>query len=98
MKKLFTCNVIKWFDKLNGNTYHSVRITRHKDGKIIVCPFEYGYGEQYKYTALNAMVKNKWINPQYEGQIYLYERENNYPIIWIVTDGLKRDCISNGVL
>ena len=25
-----------------------------------------------------------------------YERENNYPIDWVVTDGLKRDCIANG--
>ena len=27
-----------------------------------------------------------------------YERENNYPILWTVSDGLKRECVANGKL
>jgi len=47
--------------------------------------------------------KEKWLPVKYRGRndngtdkAMNYERENNYPIEWIVTDGLKRDCIRNG--
>jgi hypothetical protein len=96
---------VRWFDKYNGNTYHSVRITRTRDGAVIACPFEYGYGDQYRQTALEAMAKAKWLPVAYRGKnegrgspAYKYERENNYPILWVVSNGLKRDCINNGVL
>jgi hypothetical protein len=95
----FICNVVKWFDKINGNTYHSVKITRCKDSKVLVdkYPYTYGYGEQYKYTALNLMLNNKWIPKKYnKDNYYLFERENNYPILWNVTEGKKREMILNG--
>ncbi|MCP4648764.1 MAG: hypothetical protein GY853_01610 [PVC group bacterium] len=83
----------RWFDKINGNTYHSARIVRASDSKVLYCPFEYGYGEQYKETALLAMVKSGWIP---EKDYRQYEMNNNYPILWNVKDGLKRDCLENG--
>jgi hypothetical protein len=99
----FTANARRWRDKINGNTYHSVRITRHRDGATLVCPFTYGYGEQYRYTALDVMAKAGWIpdkynmkQPQGGTDCIMYERENNYPILWNVSDGLKRDCVANG--
>lgn len=105
MKKKFTVIACRWFDKVNGNTYHSVRITRHSDGKVIACEWCYGYGTSYEQTALEAMAKNKWLPVKYRGQndngskkCYLYSRENNYPIIWNVSDGLKRDMVANGEL
>jgi hypothetical protein len=98
----FVANAVRWFDKANGNTYHSVNITRIEDGATIHCPFTYGYGEHYKQTALKAMLENKWMKFNHLPggytieTLHLYERENNYPIMWNVTDGLKRDCIANG--
>lgn len=95
----FICNVVKWFDKINGNTYHSVKITRCKDGKVLICeyPYTYGYGEQYKYTAIQLMINNKWLPKKYsKDNYYLYERENNYPIMWNITEGKKREMILNG--
>ena len=93
----------RWFDRANGNTYHSVRITRTGDGKTIYCPFQYGYEDHYRQTALEAMAAAKWLPVKYRGrndngtyEAMNYERENNYPIEWSVTDGLKRDCIRNG--
>ena len=97
-KILYTCIAYKWFDKINGNTYHSVRITRHSDNKTIVHPLTYGYGEHYRQTAIETMVKNGWIPEKYNNTLYLFERENNYPILWHVFEGLKRDCVSNGKL
>lgn len=40
----------RWFERHNGNTYHSVRIFR--DGVLVATlPFEYGYGETFLQTA-----------------------------------------------
>ena len=93
----FVANAVRWFDKVNGNTYHSVNITRVGDGEKIVHPMTYGYGDAYRQSALNAMNIHAWLPEKYnEENLYLYERENNYPIMWNVTDGLKRDCVANG--
>jgi len=97
MKIKYVANAARWFDKTYGNTYHSVRITRIKDNKTLYCPFQYGYGDCYRQTALEAMSKEKWLPAKYRGrEAYMYERENNYPIQWDVADGLKRDCVANG--
>src|SRR5690606_12953965 len=99
----FVAQARTWFDKVNGNTYHSVNITNIKTNETIYCPMTYGYGEQYRQTGLAAMLKAGWIPEEYGEKLphggdktYLYERENKYPIMWNVTDGLKRDCIANG--
>ena len=95
----FVCNAYRWFDKANGNTYHSVRVTRVKDGETIVHAWTYGYGDHYRQTALEIMSAKKFLPVKYRGENkYLYERENNYPIYWQVSDGLKRECVSNGIL
>lgn len=87
----FIIEAARWFDKVNGNTYHACKITRIKDGKIIKCGLQYGYGDMYRQTALNALAESKWLPAKYRKEPYTYERENNYPIQWIVSDGLKRD-------
>lgn len=44
----------RWFDQVNGNTYHSARVTL--DGVLqIAVPFQYGYDEQYLQSALEAL-------------------------------------------
>ena len=84
-KVKYIVNAVKWFDKANGNTYHSVRITRLRDGKTIVTktPYQYGYGEQYRQTALELMAQEKWLPVKYRGEHgwYKYEVENNYPMM-----------------
>jgi hypothetical protein len=95
----FICEAVKWYDRVNGNTHHSVRITRTKDGAKLACMFEYGYGEQYRYTALMKMVELNWLPESYnETTAYAFERENDYPIYWIVSTGTKKECIANGVI
>ena len=98
----YVAHACRWFDRVNGNTYHSVRVTRCRDGAVLVCPFQYGYGDQYRQTALATMAKAKWLPPKYrlmDGHGFApfnFEREHNYPIAWTVVDGLKRDCVRNG--
>jgi len=107
-KILFVCNAIKWFDRLNGNTYHSVRVTRTRDNKTITAPYSYGYGDSYQTTALELMFNANWFkNYKRKGDnlpvgnnytihsLYMFERENNYPIMWNCSNGLKRDMIAN---
>jgi hypothetical protein len=98
MKIRFIVNAVKWFDKVNGNTYHSVRITRCKDGIQIASQYQYGYGDHYRQTAIELMARAGWIDKHYEKKSWLYERENEYPISWNVTEGKKRDCIANGII
>ena len=97
MKYKVTAIVKKWRDRINGNTYHSVRIIDHESGEVLYCPYQYGYGDHYRQTALKAMAENGWIPNKYKEKAIYYERENNYPIIWIEINGLKRDCIANGL-
>lgn len=92
----FICHAIRWFDRVNGNTYHSVKVTRCCNGKEIYGEFQYGYDSAYRYTALETMSQANWLPRKYRGHSLDYERENNYPIEWIVSDGLKRECIANG--
>jgi len=50
----------KWFDKVNGNTYHGVTVTiKHKTGDDIILNsgMVYGYGEQYIQTAIELIQK-----------------------------------------
>ena len=95
--KQYTANAVRWFDKVNGNTYHSVSIIRHKDGKLLSVPFTYGYDDHYRQSTLERMAEAKWLPVKYRDKnMYLFERENDYPILWNVSDGLKRDCIKNG--
>lgn len=99
----FVCNAVKWFDRVNGNTYHSVRITRVSDSAVLnSCDICYGYGEAYRQTALDLMNEAGWLPEKYNGKHengankhYRFERENNYPILWNVSDGLKRDMKRN---
>ena len=88
---------VKWLDKVNGNTYHSARVTRCADGAQIVAPFQYGYGDSYRHSALSLMIARGWLPAKYnKNNIYAFERENNYPIYWTVEHTTKRACKANG--
>jgi len=46
----------RWFEKTNGNTYHSCIV--YIDGKQIAFePFAYGYGNAYRQTAVELLNK-----------------------------------------
>ena len=93
----FVVDAALWFDRPNGNTYHACRVTRIADGETLHCPLQYGYGEHYRQTALEAMAEAGWLPSKYDKQSsYLFERENNYPIHWSVRNSLKRDAIALG--
>ena len=50
MEERFTIIGRRWFEKTNGNTYHSVEV--YANNKLIGRdPYQYGYGDQYLQTA-----------------------------------------------
>jgi hypothetical protein len=53
-------NALTWFDKVNGNSYFSAQIVVDygtPSEHTIKLPFQYGYGDQYRYEAINELVK-----------------------------------------
>lgn len=78
MKK-YVINGVKWFDKVNGNTYHNVRII-DVDSNLLIkeSGLTYGYGEQWKQTAYDELVKLKKVkemdrhNHKLNGKRFIY--------------------------
>jgi hypothetical protein len=58
VKNSYVFLVKKWFDKANGNTYHSVEYHDFNTGETISSGRVYGYGDHYKQTAYAMMVKH----------------------------------------
>jgi len=49
----------RWFDSINGNTYHTIIITDLKTGEEVYRSKEmsYGYGDGYRQTAYKELVQ-----------------------------------------
>lgn len=53
----------RWFDKVNGNTYHSVSIVDTKTNDIVYdSGMVYGYDDAYRQTAINYLIKTGRMN------------------------------------
>lgn len=51
-------NALEWFDKVNGNSYFAGSITLNfgqPDQETLKMPFQYGYGDSYRYKALETL-------------------------------------------
>ncbi len=71
----------EWFDRVNGNSYFAGRITLNygmKSEKVIEIPFQYGYGDHYRDTAFNLLIKSGVLKDVQEMESYwrYYERKN----------------------
>ncbi len=88
----------EWFDRLNGNSYFSARITLD-DKLVAVLPFQYGYGSHY----LNmAMQKLKTIGAftdavEHGSSLWRYCDEHNIKLITNMQEKcLQREVIAHG--
>jgi len=50
MKYKYIAVTKEWFDKVNGNSYFSVQIEDIEKDITYKLPFQYGYGDQSKFT------------------------------------------------
>ena len=65
IKRSVEIEVREWFDKTNGNSYFSARV--FTDGKLaFTLPFQYGYEDHSKYTALKELFSRGYIAPELE--------------------------------
>lgn len=80
----------RWFDRVNGNTYHST--VTFVDGVEFLTEMEYGYGDHYLQSAVENL-KMKGVIPQEVGHPYtIFFRENGVSFNYTVADvGRKRD-------
>jgi len=91
MKK-FIIVARRWFERTNGNTYHSVLIIDSKTNgeieEIAFIPYTYGYDSHYKQTAWKKLLDLKLVKEQDKHNYEL----NNKRFLYIVTDvANKRD-------
>ena len=63
--RIIHINGKRWFDRRNGNTYHSVKAWA--DGALVFdCPFAYGYEEAYQETATDWLTANGYLEGREE--------------------------------
>lgn len=67
-----------WFDKINGNTYHAVKIEAN-DKIINYIPITYGYEDMYLYTALDWLKKYGLVSEETKG---IWELREFADIYW----------------
>lgn len=63
--KTIDINALEWFDKINGNSYFAGTIIVNvglKSEQKIDMPFQYGYGDQYRYEAFKLLEQSGVIN------------------------------------
>jgi len=63
--KTIDINAKEWFDKVNGNSYFSARVTIDygmENEQSFILPFQYGYGDAYVYEALNELKQKGLLN------------------------------------
>ena len=58
MKIKYLAIAKEWSDKVNGNSYFSVRIKNLKTNKVIFLPFQYGYEKTYEQATQEALCLN----------------------------------------
>jgi hypothetical protein len=77
----------EWFDKANGNSYHSVRI--HANGKhLIDIGMTYGYGDMYLQTALEWLKQWQLVH---EDTRHIRDLRESMDLYTSISYGLKRD-------
>jgi hypothetical protein len=78
----------KWIDKINGNTYHSVRILNTQNNALIAAPFKYGSCDMFIQSARLLMYKYGWIEQE-------HFTPENYLETYIISEN---DCKKSEVL
>jgi len=83
----------EWFDKINGNSYHTIRITDLNKNEVIYKSdnIVYGYGNQYEHTAYKKLIglglvkKEDEYNHELNHKRFIFRKQDNM---------LKRDILN----
>ena len=85
----YVITVARWYDKVNGNTYHNVKVRDLHALQDLTSGLTYGYGRQYLVTAAN-MIKahNGDLNPDFEDVNY---NDLSYCVLSVIQVNTKRE-------
>lgn len=96
--KTIDIHAYEWFDKINGNSYFAGIITVNrglKDQKEFKMPFQYGYGEHYRYTAARILNDEKIINLPINTPLWKYCEDNKIKLYTSKTENCKQKQLKN---
>ena len=94
MNKTVVVSARRWFDKANGNTYHSVKV--YYDGNIVnkdlgdATEIHYGYGSAWEQTVKDLLVRHGIYEDSTWMLRRMIEEENNDILIWDCVDVQKK--------
>ena len=78
----------RWFQKTNGNTYHSVQI--FVDTTEIKLPYDYGYGDVYHQRAISYLVENGFIIPENGESPQEWAKRNDVNLVVVGVDVARK--------
>jgi hypothetical protein len=73
----------RWFERVNGNTYHSCEVYVNGE-EVGTVPFTYGYGNQWEYTGLDIL-KGKYKVPEDVSALWKL-KDHGYKLVLSCTD------------
>ena len=79
----------RWFDRVNGNTYHSVSV--FKNGELLDrVPFTYGYGSHYEQTALELLQKHNIEHSKNVDMFWQWKEKTGDKRVMVFCNDVKR--------
>lgn len=98
-KNIIEVQAKEWFDKVNGNSYFSVKVYLD-DKSVATLPFQYGYGSHYEDQAKQALKDTfKGMGIEYGEYDALFRicNDNNIKLVSYKQEKcLKRDVVAFG--
>ena len=93
MEEKYLIEGFEWFDKVNGNSYHTIKITKLSTNEVIYKSdnIVYGYGDQYIQTSYDILIKMGLVkeedrfNHNLNHKRFIYRKQENM---------LKREVLS----
>lgn len=98
LKKGDTVQIIgkRWFERTNGNTYHSVDVYVNNE-QVEYVPFKYGYERQYEQTALEILRKHYELPKEMDKYASLWHlKELGISVLNDVTDVPRKKDLATG--
>lgn len=92
--KTIDVTALEWFDRINGNSYFSARVTLNygmKTEKTVYLPFQYGYGDHYQDCAARALSDQGLIEIDDRTALWAWCKDHGAIYRYSKTDALKRD-------
>lgn len=86
-------DALEWFDKINGNSYFSVRIRINGDEVDRRLAFGYGYGDAYRYDSLRLLEILGYVT---NDETYQGLREAGVKVHASIHNALKREVVRHG--